>query len=65
VLVRLPAITKAQLRKLIVDAWRCQAAASAGRHAHAAAQALAAALIGPPSTSASRSGQGACLSPNL
>jgi len=25
VLVRLPAITKAQLRKLIVDAWRCQA----------------------------------------
>ena len=25
VLVRLPAVTKAQLRKLIVDAWRCQA----------------------------------------
>jgi len=25
VLVRLPAVTEAQLRKLIVDAWRCQA----------------------------------------
>jgi hypothetical protein len=25
VLVRLPAVTKAQLRTLIVDAWRCQA----------------------------------------
>jgi hypothetical protein len=25
VLVRLPAVTRAQLRKLIVDAWRCQA----------------------------------------
>jgi hypothetical protein len=25
VLVRLPKVTKAQLRKLIVDAWRCQA----------------------------------------
>jgi hypothetical protein len=25
VLVRLPAVTKAQLAKLIVDAWRCQA----------------------------------------
>jgi hypothetical protein len=25
VLVRLPAVTTAQLRKLIVDAWRCQA----------------------------------------
>ena len=47
VLVRLPKVTEAQLRKLILDAWRCQAPPQLveGRPAASAAQALVAALI--------------------